>query len=334
MIDIKNTIPSNFRGNVSVRKDGNIIYSKSQGYRDLPNQIPNTNDTKFPTASAGKVFVAVAILQLIEQGKLSFDSKIGDILSLNLHNIDKNISILQLLNHTSGIPDYFDESVMDDYDELWRDYPNYKIRTNADILPLFIEKPMMYPKGERFQYNNSGFVMLAHILEEITSMPFNQYLEQVIFKPSNMKDTGYYELDRLPANCANAYIWDKERNEFYTNIYSVDVKGTGAGGAFTTVNDVERFWDALINHNLLSEEMTKKMLSVQSSSPSDGTYGYGIWLKQYSGDIILPYIEGCDPGVSFISVYCREKNISVTIVSNYCDNVWEIKNKILENLSC
>lgn len=69
----------------------------------------------------------------------------------------------QLLNHTSGVPDYFDESVMEKYEELWIDYPNYKIRHNSDLLPLFINKPMMYSKGEKFQYNNTGYVLLATI---------------------------------------------------------------------------------------------------------------------------------------------------------------------------
>lgn len=330
MINIKEAIPSDFRGCISVRKEGEIIFSTSQGYRDLPNEIPNTIDTKFPTASAGKVFVAVAILQLIEQGKLSFDSKIGDILSFDLHSIDKDINISQLLNHTSGIPDYFDELVMDDYDELWTDYPNYKIRKSVDLLPLFINKPMMYEKGERFQYNNTGYVILGLIIEQITNKPFDQYLNEVIFTPCQMKNTGYYELDRLPSKCANAYIWDDERKEYYTNIYSVDVKGTGAGGAFTTVSDVERFWDALISHKLLSAEMTNKMLSVQATSPHNEIYGYGVWFRKYAPDYLLPYFTGCDPGISFISVFCREKNITITIVSNYCDDVWDIRNRILE----
>lgn len=331
-MNFNDIIPSDFRGCISVRKDGVNIYSACQGYRDLANQIPNTIDTKFATASAGKVFVAVAILQLIEQGKLSFDSKIGDLLSFDLHNIDKDINISQLLNHTSGIPDYFDESIMDDYDELWTDYPNYKIRKNSDLLPLFIDKPMMYEKGERFQYNNTGYVILALIIEEIIKKPFDQYLNEAIFTPCQMNDTGYYELDRLPSKCACAYIWDEERNEYYTNIYSVDVKGTGAGGAFTTVNDIERFWDALLSYKLLSEEMTNNMLSVQATSSHNEIYGYGVWFRKYSQDYLLPYFMGCDPGVSFVSIFSLEKNINITIVSNYCDDVWSIRNSILESM--
>lgn len=173
----------------------------------MANEIPNTIETKFASASAGKVFVAVAILQLIEQGHIEFDDTLGKLLDIDLHNIDPDVIVKQLLNHTSGVPDYFDESVMDEYEELWVDYPNYKIRHNNDLFPLFINKPMMYEKGERFQYNNSGYVLLASIIEKVTGMYFDDYLKKNIFDVCDMKSTGYYAFDRLPARCANSYIY-------------------------------------------------------------------------------------------------------------------------------
>lgn len=131
------------------------------GFADLANEVQNSLETKFASASAGKVFVAVAILQLIEQGKMQFEDTLGTLLDMNLGQIDKDVTVRQLLTHTSGVPDYFDESVMEEYEELWIDYPNYKIRRNNDLFPLFMNKPMMYSKGEKFQYNNSGYVLLA-----------------------------------------------------------------------------------------------------------------------------------------------------------------------------
>ena len=168
---------------------------------------------------------------------------------------------------------------MEDYAELWQDFPNYKIRKSMDLVPLFIDKPMMYKAGERFQYNNTGFVVLGLIIEKITGMMFDDYLLSNVFGPCGMLNTGYYELDRLPAKCANSYIYDEKRNEFYTNIYSVDAKGTGAGGAFTTAIDVEKFWDNLLNGKLLSSDLLREMLSLQSSD-GDDYYGYGIWLEK------------------------------------------------------
>lgn len=331
-IDTNIIIEGDFNGCISIKKDDTTIFESAYGYSDLSNKVANTIDTKFATASAGKVFIAVAILQLVERGKLNLNDTIGKLLNFDLHDIDPDITVEQLLTHKSGIPDYFDESVMDRYEELWIDYPNYKIRTSEDLLPLFITKPMMYPKGERFQYNNTGFVVLGLIIEAITKKTFDQYLKENIFDIIDMQSTGYYELDRLPAKCANNYIFDEDRKEYYTNIFSVDVKGTGAGGAFTTVGDSERFWNALLSNKLLSPDMTQKMLSVQSSCEYDDNYGYGIWLNKNSKDNSLPYFTGCDPGVSFISAYKLDENILITIVSNFGDDVWKIMSDIQSQL--
>lgn len=254
-MDFDLLIDKEFSGAISVRKNSDVVFQKAYGFADIPNKVLNELDTKFQTASAGKVFVAVAILQLIEMRELSFDDTIGKILTFDLKDIDKEITIKQLLCHTSGIPDYFDESIQTEYAELWTDYPNYKIRKSTDLIPLFINKPMMYSAGEKFQYNNTGFVILGLIIEQIIQSSFDIFLSKHIFEPCNMLNTGYFELDRLPTKCANAYIYDDTREEFYTNIYSVDAKGSGAGGAFTTVLDIDRFWDNLLNKNLLSTDM-------------------------------------------------------------------------------
>lgn len=328
-MNIESLIKNDFSGAVSVQKDEQVLFQRAYGHADLPNKLPNKLDTKFATASAGKVFVAVGILQLIETGKLALESKLGNLFDFDLKQIDPNITIRQLLNHTSGIPDYFDESIMEEYAELWVDFPNYRIRKSSDLLPLFIDKPMMYPAGEKFQYNNTGFVVLGLVIEKLTGLPFDVYLAQNIFLPCEMLDTGYYELDRLPANCANAYIYDETRQEYYTNIYSVDAKGSGAGGAFTTVLDIDKFWRGLLNGRLLSPRSLYEMLSVQSGD-DDNQYGYGIWLKQTAENACQPYFQGSDPGVSFISSHDREKNLSITLISNFGQNVWELEELIYE----
>jgi len=330
-MNIDNLVGQDFSGVISVRKDKKIVVQNSYGYADINNKVPNEMDTKFATASAGKVFVAVGILQLLEKGKLNFNDTIGNILDFDLKSIDKQITIRQLLTHTSGIPDYFDESIMEEYAELWQDFPNYKIRKSMDLVPLFINKPMMYRAGEKFQYNNTGFVVLGLIIEKITGMLFDDHLSKNVFHPCGMLNTGYYELDRLPAKCANSYIYDESRNDFYTNIYSVDAKGTGAGGAFTAVTDVEKFWDNLLDGKLLSKNLLKEMLSLQSSSDED-CYGYGIWLEETDQGTLEPWFQGSDPGVSFFSSYDRNQKINITIISNTGNDVWEIKEKITETM--
>ncbi len=328
-------IDSSFRGNVYIVQENEVLCEKVTGFADLANEVPNIIETKFASASAGKVFVAVGILQLIEQGKIGFDDTLGELLDIDLQSIDAAVTVEQLLNHTSGVPDYFDENVMDEYEELWVDFPNYKIRHNNDLLPLFINKPMLYEKGERFQYNNSGYVLLAAIIEAVTGMYFDQYLKENIFDVCDMKSTGYYELDRLPAKCANNYIYCKDTNDFRTNIYSVDVKGTGAGGAFITVKDVINFWKGLIEGKLIARELVRKMLSKQSGDGIDaeeGYYGYGVWIIDNPNGKDFAYFQGCDPGVSFISEYNPNNGIISVLVSNYGDNVWKEMRKVREKL--
>ncbi len=332
-MDMEQILDENFRGNIYIVQRDKIIYESARGFADLANEISNTPDTRFASASAGKAFVAVGILQLIEQGKIKFDDTLGKLLDIEWNRIDRDITIKQLLTHTSGVPDYFDESIMDEYEELWTDFPNYKIRHNNDLFPLFIHKPMMYPKGERFQYNNTGYVLLASVLEKVSGMYFDQYLKANVFDVCGMESTGYFELDRLPAKCANSYIYCDHTADYRTNIFSVDAKGTGAGGAFITVRDIANFWNGLAAGKLLSKEMVSDMLSKQSgdgTDPEEGFYGYGMWIIDCPGGRDIAYFQGCDPGVSFISEYNPNNGLISVLVSNYGDNVWREMRKIRE----
>lgn len=334
-MDIKEMIDSNFRGNIYIVQNNKVLCERVTGFADLANEVPNTLETKFASASAGKVFVAVGILQLIEQEKIKFDDTLEKLLDIELNAIDKGVTVKQLLTHTSGVPDYFDESTMDEYEDLWIDYPNYKIRHNSDLLPLFINKSMMYPKGEKFQYNNSGYVLLAMIIEKVTGMYFDQYLKANIFDVCGMKSTGYYELDKLPSKCANSYIYCADTSDFRTNIFSVDVKGTGAGGAFITVKDIMNFWTSLLEGKLISKALVSDMLSKQSGDGIDaeeGYYGYGVWIIDNPNGKDFAYFQGCDPGVSFMSEYNPNNGIISILVSNYGDNVWKEMRKVREIL--
>ena len=182
---------------------------------------------------------------------------------------------------------------------------------------------MMYPRGERFQYNNTGFVLLGLIIEKATGQMFDEYLQTALFDPCGMRGTGYFETDRLPGNCANAYMWDKARQELCTNIFAVDTKGTGAGGAFTTAADMDAFWRGLYGGRVISREMMEKAASVHAEGEGGERYGYGVWVSEYDGKI-LPSLEGCDPGVCFKSEYFPDTQTSITVLSNYGDDVWRL----------
>ena len=203
------------------------------------------------------------------------------------------------------------------------------------MLPLFIDKPMMYGRGERFQYNNSGYVLLAMIIEKITGTDFDVYLKQNVFDRCGMSNTGYYSFDKLPAKCANSYIYCPDTDDYRTNIYSVGAKGTGDGGAFVTVGDIVKFWNGLIEHKLLSGEMVTQMFSKQSGDgkdPEEGYYGLGVWIIDNPQGQDYVYMQGCDDGISAISEYNPNNGMITVMLSNYGDNVWARMRKIREEM--
>ena len=315
-----------YSGVISIKQGGNIVHECAYGYADLPNRRLNRIDTKFVTASAGKAFTAIGILQLIESGKLSLDDTIGELLDFDLNHMDPTVTVRQLLTHTSGTPDYADEAVVLSYADLFIDYPCYKIRTNRDVIPLFIDMPMQYPPGDHLHYNSGGFVILALIMEILTGMPFDDYLKEKVFTPCGMASTAYQEYDRPEPNTANVYILDLERGGYYTNIYSSTAKGMGDGGAFTTVGDLERFWLGLYGGKLIGPELLEEMTKPQTP---ECCYGYGLWMEKLDGRYI-PHFEGGEPGIACFSTYDAERELLINLITNKDSNIWRLNREILE----
>jgi CubicO group peptidase (beta-lactamase class C family) len=311
-------------GEIYVKKGNRILLHESHGYRDLANEIKNNEKTIYPTASLGKVFVAVAILKLIEEKRIDLSTTLRKAIPYDLGKIDLETTIKELLTHTSNVPDYFDEEHMDDYAMLWHDLPNYRIRHARELLPLFIHKTTRYEKGT-FNYNNSGFVLLGLVIEAITNMPFDDFIKKVVFDPAGMKRTGYFELDRLPKNTANAYLFDAKNQSYYQNIYSVDVKGTGAGGAFTNAHDLSMFWEALLGGKLIEDDLVRLMMKPHVHD-NNTRYGLGVWLDERGA----PLVMGEDPGVTCISSHDPKTGLEITIISNMGEDVFRLHHEIKE----
>jgi CubicO group peptidase (beta-lactamase class C family) len=312
---------SPFSGVVTVYQRGEQVFAKAYGYANKSDSLPNKIDTKFAIASGAKTFTAVAVCQLVEQGKLSLDARLVDVLDSPFPRFDPAVTVQHLLSHTSGIPDYFDEEVMDDYEALWAERPMYNIRAPKDFLPLFQNQPMKSAPGERFAYSNAGYIVLGLIVEQASGMVFSDCVRQHIFEPCGMRGSGYFRTDRLPANSATGYIRDADGG-WRSNIYAVPIVGGPDGGVFTTAPDVHRFWDNLRNNRLLGEGMTRAMLSVQAKENDDTAYGYGVWLKTADGAVTRVHMEGADPGVGFFSAVYPASEIEFTVIGNTGDDTW------------
>ncbi len=325
LIDAQNG-ESPFSGVVLIKERGDIVFEGAYGYANRSERIQNRVDTRFGIASGCKIFTSVAVCQLVERGLLTFDSLLKDCLDVSFPEFDPNVTVGQLLTHSSGIPDYFDEEVMSDYEDLWKDNPMYRIRSPRDFLPLFQDKDMMFKPGDRFHYNDAGFIVLGLIVEQISNMPFHEYIEANIFKPSAMTDTGYFALDRLPERVALGYI-DFEDGSWKSNVYSVPVVGGPDGGCFTTATDMFKFWDALLNFRLLKEGITKEMLRPHMQADEYTHYGYGVWIIK-RGDSYQTFVQGSDPGVSFMSLVSQSQDVQFAVLSNTDHGLWEICNGV------
>ncbi|WP_281183662.1 serine hydrolase domain-containing protein [Bacillus marinisedimentorum] len=312
-----------FSGAVMINKGSRTLFTSAAGFANRADQLPNTVDTRFGIASGCKLFTAIAVCQLAEQGKILLDDRLKDCLDIEFSGFDENITVHHLLTHSAGIPDYFDEAVMDDFEDLWKLTPMYLLRTLEDFLPLFRDGQMMFRPGEKFHYNNAGYILLGLIIEQQSGLSFQEYVEREIFKPCGMDRSGYFALDQLPGSTAYGYL-DMEDGSYKTNIYSIPATGGADGGAFVTAPDMVKLWDGLLGHKLLSEEYTRLLMTPHIHVKKGVSYGYGMWINDRDGSIYKYHVMGYDPGVSFHSAYYPDADARITAVSNLSSGAFAV----------
>ncbi|WP_371326735.1 serine hydrolase domain-containing protein [Psychrobacillus sp. OK028] len=296
-----------------VKQSDSVKLQASFGYANRADGVLNEKQTRFGIASGCKLFTAVAIAQLVEAEKLSFDSLLRDVLDISFPYFHEGVTIHHLLTHTSGIPDYFDEEIMDDFEELWIKIPMYHIRRLHDFLPLFQKEQQKFIPGEKFYYNNAGYIVLGLIVEKVTGMAFIDYVQQNIMDKAGMKNSGYFALDALPSNTAIGYI-DNEDGTWKTNVYSLPIQGGSDGGAFVTADDMVLFWEALIQDKLLNDKTI--LMTPYVHEVDESYYGYGVWIEKKENQIYKYHVMGYDPGVSFHSAYYPHNTVILSICSN------------------
>lgn len=310
-----------FSGTLALGLGTGLEAQAAYGFANRSERLPNAADTRYGIASGCKIFTAVAVCQLVEQGKLTFETRLADCAGMEFPAFDPAITVHHLLTHSSGVPDYFDEETMDDFEELWRERPTYRMTEVSHFLPLFAEEAMKFAPGERFAYNNSGYILLGLIVEHISGLPFRDYAQTHIFNRCGMADSGYFRMDRLPERTALGYI-DGDKG-WKTNVFSLPVVGGPDGGAFTTVFDLDQFWDALLGHKLLSEKMTRRLLSPQIFEDEATAYGYGVWIGMNGQKVRCRYIMGFDPGVSMVSRVYADSGLRVHALANIDGAAWQ-----------
>lgn len=297
-----------FSGVFSVRNENGVVFEKCCGYRNLAEKLPNNSNTAFGIASGTKLFTGLAVCKLIDDGKLSLNDKLWDVLPYNLGEIDKSVTILHLLTHTSGIGDYLDEEDPDSYEkeqELCNKYPVYLWENLEYYLPMITPLPKKFEPGARFGYSNAGFIMLGLAIEAASERSYQQFVTDEIIFPLNLCHTGFYRMDELPANTAYGYMDGK------SNIYSLPIVGGSDGGLFTCAEDLDTLWRSIFSGKLLSEDMLKDFIKPHMTE----NYGLGVYRHEENGSIAY-YAVGGDFGVDFFTAYFPALKISASALGN------------------
>lgn len=226
-----------FSGVVLLAKDGQTIFTKAWGYADRDKKIANTPDTRFNLGSINKLMTKIAIGQLAKAGKLSFSDKLIKVLpDYPNRDVAEKITIGQLCTMKSGLGDIFN-------DRYFSSDPN-KIRDLRDYLPLFVDQPLEFEPGTKTRYSNAGYVVLGLVIEKLSGKNYYDYIRENIFQPAGMKDSGWFEIDKLPANTAIGYM-KKGSPDRKANSTAQPGRGSSAGGGYASAGDMLKLANAL-----------------------------------------------------------------------------------------
>lgn len=300
-----------FSGVTLIAKEGKIILNKAFGDANKSYNIPNKIDTKFNIASIGKIFTGIAIAQLVEKGKLSFEDSLSEYIGNDWlsEDISSKIKVKHLLTHTSGLGDYFRQLYNQCDKFIFREHDDYKI--------LLINEKLNFEPGTRWSYSNTGMLLLGALIEKVTSMKYFEYLQQYIFEPADMKNTGGFEKDHPVTNRATGYSKEFVNNkiEWIDNSISRVAKGNSSGGCYSTSEDLFNFDKALRSYKLLSPEFTKLVLSPKPELNSS-FYGYGFFINNgIAGKIARHGGDGVGINCHF-NMYI-DTGYTVVVLSNY-----------------
>ena len=300
-----------FSGAVLLAKNGEAIYKNAYGLANQAHSIPNKINTKFNLGSMNKMFTGISAMQLVQAGKISLQNTIKDLVpDYPNREIAQKVTVHQLLTHTSGMGSFFNKKFMDTSREI--------LRSVEDFLPLIMDEPLLFEPGTSWSYSNSGFLVMGYIIEKISGMAYEDYVQAHIFQPAGMKDTAAYDLDYDWPNLATGYTeMGAEPGRKKNNIFSHVIKGGPAGGGFSTVEDLLRFDIALRSNKLLNPEYTQILTTPKAKILRDDfQYGYGFETIIANGQRIVGHGGGA-PGInSHLQMYL-DSGYTVAVMTNY-----------------
>ena len=315
-----------FSGTVMLAKQDKVLYQSAKGLASKRFNVPNNMQTKFNIGSMNKMFTAVATLQLVQEGKLSLDDKLNKFIdeSWLSETVSKKITIRHLLTHSSGLGSYFGKT--------YRESSKNNFRTLADYQPLIDQNEVFFEPGTDNRYSNTGMLLLGVVIEAVSGQDYFSYIRENIYNVADMKNSGSFELDQPVPNLAIGYHRDPSaqtgwRNNYYSHI----LKGSPAGGGFSTTDDMHKFALALTRYELLNKSLTEAALSAKPDLHSP-RYGYGFGIRGTEDSPIVGHEGGFRGLNANLDIYLDQGYISV-VLSNYSGGAWRVFEKIRELLA-
>ena len=331
---------SPFYGNILITKNNKTIFEKSYGYADALNKKQLTKDNSFQVASISKQFTAYGIMILKSKGLLDYDTLVYKYIPNFPY---KNISVRYLLNHTSGLPNF--------WDDIRPNMDTTKSNGNKEVLEYLIQHqlPLQFEAGTKFQYADIGYNFLATIIENISGLTYQEFMYQNIFKLLKMKNTFAYmvtDIRRIQnKNLAIGHIFENGKFQFAHlqpkyNFVSYLGDFYGDGSVVTTARDLA-IWDEALNEckllpcKIQNESITETTFNgqtIHAKTNPNISYGFGWFIKNApTGKLV--YHSGGHPGNSHVMYRMLDKNITFIFLSNVeTSNLKAVRNRILQIL--
>lgn len=317
-------------GNFLIAEKGKVIFKKSFGIaNEETKQLLNENSI-FEIASVSKQFTAMAIMMLNEKGKLNLDDNISKFIpELAFY---KGITIRHLLNHTSGLPDY-----MELFEKI---FDKSKIATNKDVITIFAQRQpkAIFTPNSKHEYCNTGYALLASIIEKASGESYDNFLNKAIFKPLKMNNTFVYKRRLAPKkidNYAYGYVFSDSLkkyalpDDFKETKYVILLDGVvGDGGINSTVNDLLKWDRALYTNKLLSKKKINEMFNITIlNDNTQAKYGYGWQIENHDEFGKIVYHGGGWPGYATFFARHITDDKTIIILQNH-DNITLTLNSI------
>jgi CubicO group peptidase (beta-lactamase class C family) len=262
----KDAAADNFAGTVLLAKNGKVLFSEAYGLADRDKKIANRLDTRFRIGSMNKMFTAVAVLQLVQAGKIKLTDPVGKHINYQNQDIATKVTIHQLLTHTGGTGDFFGPEF---------DSHRLELKTLDDYVSLFGKRGPAFEPGSRWVYSNYGMLLLGVVIERVSGQSYYDHVAEHIYKPAGMTRTGSEPESEAVPDRSIGYMRRPGAPGWTPNTGTLPYRGTSAGGGYSTVGDLTKFADALMGHKLLNAEYTELLLKGKVDTGGGRMYAYG-----------------------------------------------------------